>query len=267
MQSSDHPSPGWQSHAVSSAAEINYTAERVLRALEAVVLRPSTAPVVAGAIGVHPRTARRILGTLAAERFVERRGGRGRIAHTYEPTVRLLAVAAQLAPRLPLVQHGRRGVEELHQATGLGAYIAVPSYGQVMVLARAGESAPQLWALLPAPEDAAGQLLLAHRDSWRHSFGGRGSRQADAAEREATATRVRGHVLVASRGHEPASLAVPVPSEEPPIATLAVRGPTEQLVAEGEKLITLAQRIATRVANESADPSRPAGRLQTCEAA
>jgi DNA-binding IclR family transcriptional regulator len=164
MQSSNHPSHGWESHALSSATEINYTTQRVLRALEVVVLRPSTAPVVAEAIGIHPRTARRILGTLAAERFVGSEGAR-RHSSCLEPTVRLLAVAAQLASRLPLVEHGQRGVEELHDATGLGAYIAVPSYGQVIVLARAGESATAVAASSgargchwPAPACPPGQL-------------------------------------------------------------------------------------------------------------
>jgi DNA-binding IclR family transcriptional regulator len=69
----------------------------VLQALEAIVLRPSSAPAVAAALRVHPRTARRILQTLAKEQYVERRGGQGRAAHRYQPTIRLLALAAQAA--------------------------------------------------------------------------------------------------------------------------------------------------------------------------
>jgi len=93
-----------RSAAAHPAVEINYTAERVLRALEVIALRPSTAPAVADVIGVHPRTARRILRTLAKERYVEQRPRCGRRTHAYEPTVRLLAMAAQLASRLELVQ-------------------------------------------------------------------------------------------------------------------------------------------------------------------
>src|SRR5215217_6224341 len=206
------------------AAEINYTAERVLRALEVIALRPSTAPVVADVIGVHPRTARRILRTLAKERYVEQRQQCGRRTRAYEPTVRLLAIAAQLASRLELVQDGRRGAEELWRATGLSAYVAVPSYGHVLVIARAGEWAPQMWTLLPAPEHAAGQLLLAYRDPWRHSVSGDPCEPV-VSDLQAAAIRARGHVLVASHRDQPASLAVPVPSQEPPIAALVLHGP------------------------------------------
>jgi DNA-binding IclR family transcriptional regulator len=91
------------------------------------------------------------------------------MAHAYEPTMRFLALAAQLAPRLPMAEHGRRGAEELHHVTGLDAYVAVPSYGHVTVVARAGDAAPQIWTLLPALSSAAGHLLLAHRDGWLDS--------------------------------------------------------------------------------------------------
>lgn len=276
--------------AVHPTAEINYTAERALRALEVIALRPSTAPAVAAAIGVHPRTARRILRTLAKERYVEQRQERGRMAHVYEPTVRLLAMAAQLAARLALVQDGRQGAQELHRATGQSAYVAVPSYGHVLVIARTGECAPELWALLPAPEDAAGQLLLAYRDSWRQSFSG-GPCEPGASERQAAAIRARGHALVASAGDQPASLAVPMPNQEPPIAAIALHGASDALIAAEETLTSLAYRTATRMANRrlrvagaapkavtrrwrmndsarhAATSSRPAGRVQTSHAA
>lgn len=233
--------------AVHPTAEISYTAERVLHALEVIVLRPSTAPTVAAAIGVHPRTARRILRTLAKERFVEQRQQRGRRTHAYEPTARLLAMAAQLATRLALVNDGRRGAEEIHRATGMSAYVAIPSYGQVMVIARAGECAPQLWELLPASENAAGQMLLAYRDSWRRSFS-RDPCEPDVSERQAAAIRARGHVLVASQGDQPASLAVPVPDQEPPIAALALHGSDDALIADEGALASIAHGTATQVA-------------------
>src|SRR5919107_1355777 len=105
-----------------AAAEVNYTAQRVLRALEIIVLRPSSAPTVAEVLAVHPRTARRILQTLASEQYVERRGGKGRAAHEYQPTIRLLALAAQLALRLPLVAAARRAVRKIETETDLTAY-------------------------------------------------------------------------------------------------------------------------------------------------
>jgi DNA-binding IclR family transcriptional regulator len=109
-----------------AAAEHNYTAQRVLQALEVIVFRPSSAPTVAAALGVHPRTARRILKTLSKEQYVELRRGRGRGAHDYQPSVRLLAMAAQLASRMPLVDAGRRAVREIERLTDTTAYVAVP---------------------------------------------------------------------------------------------------------------------------------------------
>jgi hypothetical protein len=79
--------------------EINYTAQRVLRALEVIVIAPASAPQVAHALGINARTARRILGTLQDEQYVEYViAPRGRPRQRYVPTVRLLALAAQLAP-------------------------------------------------------------------------------------------------------------------------------------------------------------------------
>ena len=98
---------------------------------------------------------------------------------SYLPTVRLLALAAQLAPRLPLVEHGRQATRELHDATGLTAYLAIPSYGDVLVIACAGERGPRLWALVPAVDDAAGHVLLAHGDAWRHSQAARSIASAE----------------------------------------------------------------------------------------
>src|SRR4051794_21613528 len=107
------PSEARVAAAVRAAAKHSYTAERVLRALEVIVFRPSTAPTVAREIGVSNRTARRILETFVHEEYVEHRGGRGRAAREFVPTIRLLAMAAQLAARLPLIQRGRRAVCEI----------------------------------------------------------------------------------------------------------------------------------------------------------
>jgi DNA-binding IclR family transcriptional regulator len=157
--------------ALRAAAEHNYTAQRVLRALEVIVLCPSSAPTVAEVLGVQPRTARRILKTLVEEQYVERRGGRGRAAHDYQPTVRLLAMAAQLASRLPLVAAGGRAVTEIETQTDMTAYVGVPCYADVLVIAATGARAVRPWATLAANTDAAGRVLLAHREAWRRSLG------------------------------------------------------------------------------------------------
>jgi DNA-binding IclR family transcriptional regulator len=237
--------------ALSAAKQANYTAERVLRALEVIVFAPSSAPAVADAIGVHARTVRRILRTLSQQQYVERRAGRGRTATTYVPTVRLLAMAAQLAPRLPLVEHGRRATRELHHATGLTGYLAIPSYGEILVIARAGEHSPRLWALLPATEDAAGRLLLAHRDAWRHSLGITSG--AVTGDDDVRVLRERGYASITREGERIGSLAVAVPAQDgPPLAALAIQGPSSVLITRETTLAELLHHTAAQLARRSA---------------
>jgi len=135
-----------------------------MKALEVVVLSPSTAQGVADAVGVDTRTARRIFRTLTNEQYVERRRRRGRAAHEYLPNIRLLATAALLAPRLPIVTAGLRAVREIEAQTDLTAYVAVPCYSEVLVVAATGARTVRPWAMLLAHADAAGGVLLAHRD-------------------------------------------------------------------------------------------------------
>jgi DNA-binding IclR family transcriptional regulator len=159
------------------------------------------------------------------------------------PTVRLPALAAQLARRLPLVRHGEHAVRELHDATGLTACLAVPSYGDVIVLARAGPTAPWIWDLLPANETAAGHVLLAYREHWRHSHDSDGTLEQIAAD-----VHDRGSALVpADRTDELASLAVAVPEPGTPIAALALAGPTRALVRGGPRVVDALQREAGRL--------------------
>lgn len=97
---------------------------------------------------------RRLLHTLEDEGYLQRGHGTYRQRGTYSVTPRLLALAGPLAVRLPLVVGGERAVRHLHEATGLDAYLVIPSYGDVIVLARAGDRAPTRWSLLPATNSA-----------------------------------------------------------------------------------------------------------------
>jgi DNA-binding IclR family transcriptional regulator len=219
---------------VSSAADLSYTAERVVRALELIARGTDAAPAVASALGVHPRTARRILRTLVAHQYASGKAGRGCRGHSYAPTVRVLALAAQAAHRIPLVQHSRRCARALHRATGLAAYVAIPSYEHVLVIARAGDFAPDAWDTLPALSEATGRMLLAHREPWRRSF----PDQSRMSDDEAEAIRVRGDLILDDeRRNGQASLALPVPSGEPPIAAVALRGPLLRLLGQDRALI------------------------------
>jgi DNA-binding IclR family transcriptional regulator len=234
------------------AAEFSYSAERVLRALEVIVLCPSSAPTVAAVLGVDSRTARRILQTLTKEQYVERLRGRRRAVYHYQPTVRLLAMAAQLAPRLPLVVAGRRAVREIEKETDVTAYVAVPCYSDVLVVAATGTRALRPWATLQANADAAGRVLLAHREPWRRNLM---SVEPGLAidDDEAAAILERGYASITAMGERCGSLAVVVPAPVKPIAALAVQGTSKVLAAAEHELVALLQRTAAEVARESDD--------------
>jgi DNA-binding IclR family transcriptional regulator len=221
----------------------NYTALRTMRALEALAFAPASAPALAGALGIHPRTARRLLSALVRERYIEpchapKHGRR------YQPTVHLLALAVQLARRLPLVHHGQTVVADLHRRTGLTAYLAVPSYADVLVLDHAGDTGPWPWDLLPATASAAGQILAAHRTAWRRSLDATGT-----LEEPATARRSRAHAFVADDAA--GSIAVAVPQGDEPLAALCLAGVGADLGAH-ETWLTLLHRSALFLAERLA---------------
>jgi DNA-binding IclR family transcriptional regulator len=172
-------------------------------------------------MGIHVRTARRLLQTLEDEGYLQRGHGNYRQRTPYAPTPRLLALAGQLATRLPLVTHGAQAVQQLSQLTGLDAYLVVPSYGDVIVVARAGDQAPELWSLLPATDSAGGSVLLAYRQSWRDAQRPSGE-YAPHADLEARAIEVRRRGYAAHTDGDTTSLAVPVPMHPAPLAALVV---------------------------------------------
>ena len=145
----------------------NLAAARAVRALELLAFEPFTAPTLAEAMGIDRQTARRLLVTLADEGYLQRGQGTSRRRHRYMPTPRLLALAGQLARGLPLVASAERLVARAHDRTGLDAYVTIPSYDDILVLASAGRQAPSPWSLQPARDSAAGSVLLAYRQSWR----------------------------------------------------------------------------------------------------
>ena len=114
----------------------------------------------------RPRTARRLLQTLEDEGYLQRGTATIGSARPTRPP-RASSPSRQLAARRPLVMRGTEAVRQLQESTGLDAYLVVPSYGDVIVIARAGDQAPALWSLLPATDSAGGSVLLAYRQSWR----------------------------------------------------------------------------------------------------
>jgi DNA-binding IclR family transcriptional regulator len=208
-----------------TATEVNYTARRVLKALEVIVFRPSSAPSVADELVVHPRTARRILQTLVGEQYLERRAGQDRTAHEYQPTVRLPAV---------------------------------PCYSEVLLVAASGASAVRPWERMQASADAAGCVLLAHREAWRSSV--IRIEPTLGLDNEAVAGIVeRGYAERPGGCDGFGSLAVAVPAEAPPIAALAVHAPSA-LTDSPKALVAVLQHTATRMAIESKQPQVPVRR-------
>jgi DNA-binding IclR family transcriptional regulator len=210
-----------------------YYVARTFQILELLAFQPLSAPQVAATLQVHPRTARRTLVRLHQEGYLTRTDDTRRV---YTPSMRLIALAGQAARAMPLVQEADRAVASLHDTTGVGAFAASPSYADVIVLASAGSDAPGLLSLLPAATSAAGRVLLAHRQAWRDSR--RGDTGLD--EEAAAAIRQRRH----ADSEDGSSLAVPVWTDDPPIAALALIGPADRLGAERERLVTLLHEAA-----------------------
>jgi DNA-binding IclR family transcriptional regulator len=162
--------------------------------------------------------------------------------------VRLLALAAQLASRLPLVAAARRAVREVEAETDATAYVAVPSYSDVLVVAASGAGAVRPWATMQASADAAGWVLLAHREAWRSSL--RRVEPTLALDDDAAAAILdRGYAERVAGSARCASLAVAVPADSAPIAALAVRGPAA-LMDSRQALVALLERTAAHLAAE-----------------
>jgi DNA-binding IclR family transcriptional regulator len=223
-----------------------------MQALEVLSFEPASAPQVAQALQVHPRTARRLLNRLRADGWLQRIDGPRPV---YMPTMRIVALAAQLAERAPVVRFGADVAAELQTRSGGVVHLAVPSYRSALRLLRvngAAGSRPQLRDLVPAHAIAGGKLLLAYREPWRESVLERPLEPVtertvvdpDAVRAEAEATRARGFAL------EDGEFRVGVRAVAAPVrdtfgdvvAALAVSGPRGELddVGRAARLVAAA---------------------------
>jgi IclR family KDG regulon transcriptional repressor len=217
---------------------------RTLRAMELLAVRPRSAPELAEALGVHVRTARRVLKRLESEDYVTLTDDRRR---RYRPTMRIVALAGQVVERAELPAAARPYVTALRARVGGSCHLCVPSHMFALCLVhdqgdRGSSCRPHLRELVPCHCTAAGKALLAWREGWREavleqplaSFTERTNTGPESLRRELARTVVRGY-SVEDREYEMTTrgLAAPVFCETgEAVAALAVVGRVDELQAD-----------------------------------
>jgi DNA-binding IclR family transcriptional regulator len=229
---------------------------RTMQAMEVLAFEPLSAAQLAAALQVHPRTARRLLARLVEDGWVSRSDGRRR---AYAPTMRLVALAAQLAERAPLTRAAAPVVTRLFEETGGVVHLAIPSYTSALCLVHRGaggpDARPRLRELIPAHATASGKVLLAFREPWRESVllaplerrTARTVIDPVAIRAEAVATRERGYATEDGEFVEGlAAIAAPVHDAHGTVpAALAVSLPAgHDLQALGARLREGAEQVA-----------------------
>jgi DNA-binding IclR family transcriptional regulator len=144
---------------------------RTMRTLELLALRPRSAVEVANAVGVHPRTARRLLNRLLVEGYATRTGPRRR---KYGMTLKLVGVAHHALERADLVRGAVPFVERLRDEARARTHLSVASYRSALPLVDEdiedhGSVRPRLGDKVPCHCFAPGKVLLAFRGRWCES--------------------------------------------------------------------------------------------------
>jgi IclR family transcriptional regulator, KDG regulon repressor len=217
---------------------------RTLRAMELLAVRPRSAPELADALGVHVRTARRVLKRLDSEGYVTLTDDRRR---RYRPTMRVVALAGQVVERAELPTTALPHVTALRRRVGASCHLCVPSHLFALCLVHdegeaAGACRPHLRELVPCHCTAAGKALLAWREPWRDAvleqpltaFTERTNTGPESLRRELARTVARGY-SVEDREYDDTTrgLAAPVFSEAgEAVAAIAVVAPVERLQAD-----------------------------------
>jgi IclR family transcriptional regulator, KDG regulon repressor len=217
---------------------------RTLRAMELLAVRPRSAPELAEALGVHVRTARRVLKRLDSEGYVALTDDRRR---RYRPTMRVVALAGQVVQRAELPTLAMPHVTALRERLGMTCHLCVPSHMFALCLVHdegdgCGPCRPHLRELVPCHCTAAGKALLAWRAGWCDavleqplaSFTERTYTGPESLRREFARTVARGY-SIEDREYEQHTrgLAAPVFVETgEAVAALAVVAPVEHLQAD-----------------------------------
>ncbi|MEA2254228.1 MAG: IclR family transcriptional regulator, acetate operon repressor [Solirubrobacteraceae bacterium] len=231
---------------------------RTMQTLELLAFRPLSAPQVAAALQVHPRTARRLLTRLKDEGYLTRTDDARRL---YSPSMRVVALAGQIVAHAPLARRALPYVARLHEQTGADAHLAVPSYDSALCVVHhdADTTArPQPRELVPSHCTATGKALLGWRDPWRESVLSRPLERftertlVDRAdlEREAELIRERGYATDDGEFREGVrAVAAPVFSSGEAVAALGASGPSVDIEAVAERVVVLAGEL-TRALQE-----------------
>jgi DNA-binding IclR family transcriptional regulator len=239
--------------------------------MELLAVAPRSAPELADGLGVHVRTARRVLKRLELEGYVALSDGRRR---RYRPTMRVVALAGQVVERAELTQIALPHVTALRERLGRGCHLCVPSYLSALCLVHdAGDVGsgcrPHLRELVPCHCTAAGKALLAWRESWREAvlaepleaLTDRTTTGPESLRRELGRTVARGYA-VEDREYEPDTrgLAAPVFGEiGEAVAALAVVASTADMPADrysefGDLLMGAAAGLSRELGYSAAEP-------------
>jgi DNA-binding IclR family transcriptional regulator len=224
-----------------------------MQVLELLAFQPLSAPQVAATLQIHPRTARRVLVRLYDEGYLTRSEDSRR---RYSPSMRIVALAGQIAARSPLTSSALPVVDQLHEETGADAHLAVPSYLSVLCVVHAGGACgarihPR--ELVPSHCTATGKVLLAWRQRWRDSvLSHRLERRTPrtmvdpaALAREADATRSRGYAIEVGEFEEGVgAVAAAVFAGGEAVAALGASGPELDVEAVGQRAAVLAAELS-----------------------
>ena len=239
------------------APEALYVA-RTMQVLELLAFQPLSAPQVAATLQIHPRTARRLLVRLHAEGYLTRGDDARRL---YMPSMRVVALAGQIAARSPLTVRALPAVARLHEESGAATHLAVPSYLSALCVVHADRACgarAHTRELVPAHCTATGKALLGWRQRWRDSVLAHPLERhtertlVDRASlaRDADATRGRGYAIDDGEFEEGVrAVAAPVFVGGEAVAALGVSGPGIDVEALAGQVMMLADELTAAMAD------------------
>jgi DNA-binding IclR family transcriptional regulator len=226
---------------------------RTMRALELLAFQPLSAPQLAAALEVHPRTARRLLTRLHDEGYLTISGDARRL---YSPSMRVVALAGQIVANSPLTRRALPYVARLHEQSGAAAHLSVPSYQSTLCVVHdeGGHDPvrPQPRELVPSHCTATGKALLGWRDRWRDNILDRPLEHHTkrtvvdpaALRREVAAARERGYAVEVGEFEEGISgVAAPVFVGGEAVAALGVSGPGVDVEALAGRVVAFAREL------------------------